>query len=129
MGRNRPLLPLSFEIQPYGFLGKFQSLPCAGQNGWSVGDRVMDWLVSVPTLHTPLAESLSHAFRNSGSWDFTRLLTGLLDQIASFTDDQLERLEQAARDNVDVRECNVYGTPGPQWVATFVARHRPDRPW
>lgn len=124
LGRRRPLLPLSFDQQPYGFMGKYQSLRCAGQSGWLIGDAVAKWLVKVPTLHSGLAESLSHAFRNSPSWDFTRSLVPLLEEVASFTEDQLARIEEAARDNVDVRDCNINGVSGPDWTRTFVASRR-----
>lgn len=124
MGRNRPLLPLNFDLHPHGFMGKFQSLPCHGQNGWQVGNSIMNWLVTVPTLHSRLAESLSQAFSDSGSWDFTRALIPLLEQIPSFTEDQLSRIENAARVNVNVREVNIGGITGPQWMERFTTGRR-----
>jgi TIR domain len=125
MGRGRPLLPLAFDHNPYGFMAKYQALNCAGRNGLQVGDSIADWLVKVPTLQTRLAASLSHAFRHSSSWDFTRRVAPLLEQISTFTEDQLANMEEAARVNVDVRECNIFGTLGPDWVADFVRHRRP----
>lgn len=124
LGRGRPILPLAFDINPYGFMAKFQAAKSAGKNGHQVGDTIVEWLVRVPTLQTAIAESLSHAFRESFSWDFTRKLVPLLEQVTTFTEDQLARMEEAARVNVDVRECNIAGTRGPDWVAGFVRARR-----
>ncbi len=124
LGRGRPILALAFDIDPYGFMGKFQARKCAGMNGLQVGDAIAEWLVKVPTLHAALAESLSHAFRYSSSWDFTRMLVPLLEQVTTFTEDQLALMEEAARVNVDVRECNIGMERGPAWVAGFVRDRR-----
>ena len=125
MGRGRPMLPLSFASDPYGFMAKFQALRCSGRTGGEIGDSIVEWLVKMPTLHARLGASLAHGFRHSSSWDFTRKLAPLLGQVSTFTEDQLASMEEAARLNVDVRECNIFGTMGPDWVAAFVRRRRP----
>jgi hypothetical protein len=38
-------------------------------------------------------------------------------------------MEEAAESNVDVRECNIEGTPGPTWVQNFVGSRRGDEPY
>lgn len=124
MGRGRPLLPLNFDVQPYGFIGKYQSQFRRGRTAPAVADAIAAWLVKTPTLGTPMAESLSRAFRDSPSWDFTRQLIPMLEQVPSFTEDQLALLEEAAEVNVDVCECDIGGTPGPTWVANFVGARR-----
>jgi hypothetical protein len=124
LGRGRPILPLAFDFPPYGLIGKLQALDCKGRNGWQVAHAIAQWLVKVPTLHTALAESLSHAFTESYSFDFTRKLAPLLEQISTFTEDQLARLETAATENVDVRDCDIGGTSGPNWVSRFVRERR-----
>ncbi len=127
LGRGRPMLPLAFDLNPYGFMAKLQALKCAGMHGIHVGDAIAEWLVKVPTLHAALAESLSHALRHSSSWDFTRMLVPLLEQVTTFTEDQLARMEEAAQVNVDVRECNIGMTRGPEWVAQFTRARRSPR--
>lgn len=130
LGRQRPVLPLNYGIHPYGFLGKYQDQPCQDAVPSKVADFVLDWLIKTPSLHGRLSHGLVNAFVNSGSWNFTRRVAPLLDQIASVTDDDLTHMEKAARDNVDVRECAVTGAKsGPEWVADFVsARRGPSAP-
>jgi hypothetical protein len=125
LGRRRPILPLNYGTHPYGFLGKFQDQPCGDSYPVQVANYVMDWLTKTPSLHGRLAHGLVDAFVNSGSWNFTRQVAPLLERMPSITDDDLTRMEKAARDNVDVRECGV--TPqlnGPEWVTQFVSRRR-----
>lgn len=130
LGRSRPILPLNYGIHPYGFLGKYQDQPCVGQPPYRVAAFVMDWLTKNPSLHGLLAHGLVDAFVTSGSWDFTRSVVPLLSRIASVTDDDLTRMERAAVDNIDVRECALpTGQSGPEWVSAFVkARRGPTEP-
>ena len=89
---------------------------------------VMDWLTKTPSLHARLAHGLVDAVVDSHSWDFTRRVAPLLERMTAITDDDLTRMEKAAQDNVDVRDCMVSTvTPtmsGPEWVAQFVAKRR-----
>ncbi len=125
LGRRRPILPLNYGIHPYGFLGKFQDQPCGHANPVQVGNYIMDWLSKTPSLHARLAHGLVDAFVGSGSWDFTRLVAPFLDRMTAVTDDDLTRMEKAAQDNIDVRECAVTRQlSGPEWVKLFVSQRR-----
>lgn len=128
LGRQRPVLPLNYGINPYGFLGQYQAQKCGLATPAQVADYVMDWLVKTPSLHGRLAHGLADALVNSHSWDFTRRVAPLLERMTAVTDDDLTRMEKAAQDNIDVRDCMVSTvTPamtGPEWVAQFVAKRR-----
>lgn len=125
-GRRRPILPLKFESDPYGFMGKLQAQHCAGKSAVQVSNAIAQWLVKTSTLHTAMATSLSWDFAILPSWDFTRRLAPLLRAIPNFAEDQLGLLEEAARINIDVRDCFIDGMPGPAWVDSF-AKERRDR--
>lgn len=125
LGRHRPILPLNYGMHPYGFLGKFQDQPCSGANPIKVADYVMDWLTKTPSLHSRLSHGLVEAFANSRSWDFTRRIEPFLERISSVTDDDLDLMEKASMENIDVKECVVRpGIMGPQWVAQYVSKRR-----
>ncbi|WP_029137362.1 toll/interleukin-1 receptor domain-containing protein [Nakamurella lactea] len=124
LGRQRPVLPLNYGIHPYGFLGKYQDQPCQNATSVQVAAFVLDWLIKTPSLHGRLSHGLVNAFVTSGSWNFTRRVVPLLEQIASVTDDDLTNMERAARDHVDVRECAIGEQTGPEWVADFVRTRR-----
>ncbi|GEM_PF-4619624 len=85
---------------------------------------ILDWLTKTLTLHGRLATSLAYGFRHSKSFNVTRLLVPRLRQIASFSEDDLSLLEEAVEQNTQVTDCNINGTMGPQWVASFVKSRR-----
>lgn len=124
MGRRRPLLPLSFDSNPYGFMGKYQAHKCDKLTPNAVSDAIATWLASTPSLHGRLSASFTQGFAYSGSWDFTRKISALMDRVQTFTNDDLNLIEHSASGNVDVRECHIGGIPGPHWVANFVAARR-----
>lgn len=124
LGRQRPLLALNYGTHPHGFIGKFQAQQCDGQSVHTVADYVLDWLGKTPSLHGRFAHGLVDAFVGSPSWDFTRRVAPRLQEIASVDNDDLTRMEHAAVSNVDVRECNISGVMGPEWVKRFVAERR-----
>lgn len=125
LGRQRPVLPLNYGLHPYGFLGKYQDQPCGNAFPAQVADYVLDWLTKTPSLQARLAHGLVDAFVNSGSWNFTRRVVPYLERMTSVNDDDLTRMEVAARDNIDVRECALPPQlTGPEWVAQFVAKRR-----
>lgn len=124
MGRKRPMLILSFDAMPHGFMAKFQAKACANLRPEQIPVVILEWLVEQKTLHTRLASSLTEAFVNSRSWNFTRATARLMEKISAFSDDQLASLEAAAQQNVDIKDCNIFGVSGPEWVAQFVAERR-----
>ena len=125
LGRKRPVLPLSFGLNPYGLLGKYQAQPCGVANPYQVALFIMDWLIKTPSLHTRVASGLVDAFVNSHGWSFTRSVVPLLERIGSVTDDDLSRMEQAARQNIEISQCVVPpNSTGPEWVARFVSERR-----
>ncbi|TQJ52238.1 toll/interleukin-1 receptor domain-containing protein [Phycicoccus sp. SLBN-51] len=136
MGRRRPLLPLNFGLQPYGFMGKWQShaVPQGNTGAQAVmsADAIAQWLSNTTSLHARLSSSLAYGFRHSASWDFTRKIAPLMERVQAYSDDDLNLLEEAAKSNVDVSQCDIWGTAGPEWVRQFVAARRTpvaDDPW
>lgn len=135
LGRHIPLLPLNFDQNPHGFMGKFQALPCTrtGQtlHPTVIASQIADWLVRDGRLQPRMAETLTRAFRNSASYNQTRELAARLDMVSGYTDAQLDLVQEAVEKNDQVRDANISYTPGPTWVASFIAKHRPapDDPW
>ena len=124
LSRKRPVLPLNYGIHPYGFLGRLQDQPCAGASPHRVATYVLDWLVKTPSLHGRLGRGLVEAFVHSPSWNFTRSVVPYLEGMNTIEDDDLTRMERAAQDNVNVRECGIGGISGPDWVDTYVKKRR-----
>lgn len=124
MGRHIPVLPLNYGAHPHGFLAKLQDQPCVGKAEPFIARDVAAWASKVPALKGRMAASLSYAFERSVSWNHTRTLVPMLDSVDVFNDDELDALERAAVVNTQVRDCDVFGTPGPTWVTSFVRQRR-----
>ena len=124
MGRKRPVMILGFNQMPHGFAGKYQALPAQGLTASTVALNIVSWVVAQKTLHTRLAESFTSAFVGSGSFNTTRTLIPHLESVDSFTDDQLARIQEAAKSNSQVREASYEFQPATKWVAEFVAQRQ-----
>jgi hypothetical protein len=125
MGRKRPVLPLNYGLAPYGFIEKLQYQTCSNMDPQKIALVIVDWLTKTPSVHARLASGLVDSFAFSPSWNFTRSIAPFLERINTVSDDDLGKMEAAARDNVDVRECMI--TPamrGPAWVRDYVSARR-----
>ena len=124
LGRKRPILLLNYGLHPYGFVGKYQDQPCLTAQPQQVARYVVDWLSKTTSLHGRLGPGFVDALVNSHSWNFTRELVPLLERIESVSDDDLARMETAAKENVDVNQCVIGDLSGPEWVSQFVRQRR-----
>lgn len=124
MGRNRPILPLWFDVGPQGFLGKFQAPKVSNRPSRDVGRTIMRWLISLPSLHGRLAPGIARAFAASRSYEFTRTAAAMLQQMRAIDDDNLDLMVDAAFRNNQVSDAVIENRPGPEWVRDFVGTHR-----
>jgi hypothetical protein len=120
MARRVPILPLKYDLDPYGFIGKFQAEKCIGLTPGQVADRIVDWLVRTPSAHAHWADGLAWALENSGSYDNTRRIMRVLEQIPSFTPEQMRRLESATRDNNQVSDAVLDQVPVPKRIQNLI---------
>lgn len=127
ISRGVPILPLRYDLQPYGFMARFQSHNCHLKPPSTVATMIADYLSKHDQLSDKAAESLTRAFVGSRNWDQTRDLAKVLSNVAHFTDDQLDRIERAAEHNVEISTAGIDRMNGPDWVNQFVRRHRPGR--
>jgi hypothetical protein len=129
VGRNIPILPLEYGMHPYGFLGKYQDLPCTGRHSWAVAQQIADWASKMPTLQARMATSLSYAFENARSYDHTRSLATMLERLPALSEDELQAIERGLAENRQVYECVINGQPAVDWVKAYVgARRTPTNP-
>ncbi len=119
--RRVPILPLGFDLVPYGFMARFQGARCRDDSARDVTRKVIERLVTTSRAQVPLAEGLTAEFEASGSYDRTRRLYELLTQLPSFKDEQLRRLEAAAETNDQVYDCNHNREPMSRLIAQLVA--------
>lgn len=131
MGRHRPVLPLWFDVPPYGFMGKLQAQRVGTMDTYQIADSIIEWLLAQPALHACLAPGISQAFANSRSYDFTRKTAAMLERLNTIDNDSLDLLVSAAAKNNQISDANIRYAPapdafkqGPEWVRDFVAARR-----
>jgi hypothetical protein len=120
MSRQVPVLPLRYDLNPYGFMGKLQAENCSNINYYQVALKILTWLHRTPTLQEAVTESLVSAFEGSKGFDQTLRLFPLLEERTTFQPEQLKRLTEAAKNNSQVRKA-LFGD-APERVRKLVAR-------
>ena len=128
LGREIPILPLAFDLFPYGFLSKFQAEKVREQQPWDVGTRILDWLSAArlqPEARERFVEGLVTSFEQINSWDGARRTAARLETVAQFTEPQLQRLAQAAADNPEIYNAGAgrRGVTVPDVIEELVKRH------
>ena len=63
LARRVPVLPISFDIMPYGFISKFQLQKGTGKTPGQLADAITDWLIATPTAQAAMTEGIVTAFK------------------------------------------------------------------
>jgi hypothetical protein len=105
LARDILLIPINIGLQPYGFVGRYQSLPGAGNNWEAVPDRILDLLLPDTRIGAQIVEGLVHQFESTDSYDEARWNFDLLRRAQAFTPDQSSRIERAYKDNDQLRDA------------------------
>ncbi len=124
MGRNRPILSLSFDTHPHGFLAKYQAMNCSKLSAKQIANAIFEWLLQSPTVKSRVSSSVVHAFADSSSFSETRRLSAVLSKLEILSDANLDVLEQASKNNMQISNSRISGIEGPQWVSQFVGHRR-----
>lgn len=133
LAKKVPILPVAIDLMPYGFLGKVQAYKAGGKTGPQIAAHVIQWLASKPSAHTALTEGLVGQLEDSGSYDQTRQVFALLQQMPSLTPVQMERLERIPDNNPQVGDANLSGELLPDLIRKLIAARGgaqvPPDPW
>lgn len=120
LARRVPVLPINIDIMPYGFMGKLQAVKCQEDSALQIAWKIVQWLVRTPATHAPIAAGLVTCFEGARSYDMTRRIYGLIEQLPSYTPLQLQRLETAASENDQVRDCVLDRVPMPELIQRLI---------
>jgi hypothetical protein len=120
LARKVPILPVAIDLMPYGFLGKVQAYKAGGQIPTQVAAHIVKWLASKPSAHTALTEGLVGALEDARSYDHTRAVFTLLQQMPSLTPAQMQRLEQIPADNDQVGDAVLDRAPVPDLIRQLI---------
>ena len=108
IAREVPVVPLKLDMDPYGFMGKYQGLACR----WKDAPReIIKALFSNPLTHTALLiDSYIDAVSSCEDFDSANRLAKILPSIEELTDEQVSGLVKAFNENRQISDS--YGFNG-----------------
>jgi hypothetical protein len=118
IGRGKLVVPLRLGADPHGFMGKYQALQVQGLDAAAVAERIVDVLVQHTLSAERMADALIDRFARSSSWDLSKRLMTLLENVPALNASQVAKLVRSIDENVDVGDA--WGVP--QRIRTLVER-------
>lgn len=112
MGRGVLVIPIKVDIDPYGFMGKYQALRGQREQAYPLADMIVDLLVRNPQTHDTMRAALVEAMVHSKSFGMSKMLRTLLMQMRDFTEVEKQSLVKAAEENGQV--SGSFGVP--EWI-------------
>lgn len=80
IGRNIPIIPIMFEVRPYGMIESYQAIQGSGRPIEEFSPEVFNILSRHPSVKQALFESLIHKFCCSRSFDESKKTISLLEK-------------------------------------------------
>lgn len=121
LARRVLMIPVRLPDTPYGFMGAHQGLPGRLDQPARLAASIARLLVRSPSTQPLMTEALVGALENANSYANAKTVVGLIEDVPGFSNDQLDRLQAALRDN-----DQVAGTWGASdRIEGVVARQRP----
>jgi hypothetical protein len=113
------IIPIKLGLDPYGFVSRYQAFAGQGKTPDEIGNALFDILLDHPLTASEMAISVVNYFAASNSFNETRRRVVMVDRIKVWTPELLQRIETAARDNIEIRDC--WGMP--DRIRALVTRH------
>lgn len=105
------------------------ALPASvGNPSWPIARQIFVTAVTDARTREAGVSALVETFVGSGSYDTTRFLWAMIDNVTKFEPDQLRRLEYAVQTNNQVYDANVDGVMAPVLVKALVEKFEPPQP-
>lgn len=116
LGRGVPIVPVKLEMDPYGFIGKFQALSCS----W---DTVPKEIVKILIKHERMLDAYVTAVQNCPSFDAGNTLSEILPSIDKLSQEQVKRLLAAYNENGEVRGSFGFNGTKPMYYGDGLVFH------
>jgi hypothetical protein len=126
LARRKLIIPVRFQGQaPYGFIGRYQALN-GPEDAETTARGLFEILVRNDSTKVQMARALVRLFTSTWSFNETRRRAALLEWVPTdaYTEELVQELEKAAKENVDIREAGIDYIQGPDWVAALAGRVR-----
>jgi hypothetical protein len=72
MGRDVLIIPLLYDQNPYGFLGKYQGYAIRGKQDSKVAQDIVSILAALQSTSLRMAQALVRRLEESGTWESSK---------------------------------------------------------
>ena len=108
LGRDKLIIPIRMDQDPYGFIGKFQAITLHNENQSS--EEIFDILLKNKKTKKTMAYALINMFEDSDSFAAAKRNIGLVKRIEYWNKELIQRLEKSENNNSQIK--NSFGVPG-----------------
>jgi len=119
IGRRVPIVPLKKDIDPYGFIGKYQALTVTGRKAPEVARKIIELLAMKPQISSKISQTLVGQLKKSRSWARSKSLMDLIEKCQQFTPAVIAELKTAVEEDSEVGAA--FGVP--ERIEKIVAAH------
>lgn len=118
-GQNKFIIPIMLEIDPYGFIGKFQGIQGKGKMPHELADEIFHLLASAEKTKKKIAEVIVEMFVNSNSYLNAKDNAQKLKMITYVNGALIRKIESALVQNMDTGSITL-----PQEIINIIEQHK-----
>jgi len=107
IGRAVPIVPVRMDLDPYGFIGKFQGLQGKGKDDQTIAREIVKIFITKPSIEPKITSGIVEKFINSGSYANAKRNMGNLELCRHLTPDMVQKLNEAATKNSQIRDVRA----------------------
>lgn len=123
MGRGILVIPLRYDHDPYGFIGKYQGYAIRGKQVTKVTQDIVSILATHQSTSLRMAQALVRRLEEANNWESSKRTMTLLEECVQFDEDLLKRMEKTIKENSQVRDA--WGIP--ERIQTLVKKFREEK--
>lgn len=109
MGRGRLVIPVKVDMDPYGFMGKYQAMPSDLATIETLADRVHEILFNHPETREKVIDGLVTGLEQAATYRDAQKVSKLLMKVGRLTGERAQRAKAAAESNSQV--THAYNVP------------------
>lgn len=118
LSRGLFIVPLKFDMHPYGFSNQIQAIECTGLSPDAVSEKIAEILLP------RVAKSLIAAISTNSDFRSLRIQLDYLSRIPIFTEDELQKIERLNQINPTLANLWYKQTYGNQWIVDFIKQRK-----
>lgn len=120
VARRILIIPLKIDINPYGFIGKYQAQNCSSLSPSQIAEKIFDILINSSLTSAKFSEAIVANFVVSPTWESARARSLLLSKIKIWTPELLRSIENSLETNNHIPDA--YGVP--DRIRAILTKHK-----